>query len=164
SAMSAPPAFREACLASGISSKSVTLVGSSNGGELQAYSIDLSNLSAATSTSKAKDTTSSINWSPSLPKYCFSSPSDTSSISSVGVTVVQFGETEAFMVSFGGGNLPSVAESVPSLAGGSPKLFALSAANSNKEIFSVYVKNGATKAWRGLRVDLDKPIASKLIR
>ncbi|KAF9139406.1 hypothetical protein BGX30_008010 [Mortierella sp. GBA39] len=165
--MSALPAFKEACLASDITSKSVSLVGSVNGGELEVYSISLGDPSAATSTFKVKDVTPLIAWSPSLPKYCFASPSDMSTIfSSVDVTVVQFGETEAFMGSFGTGDRASVPVSVPALAGGSPKLFALTAATSKKEIFNAYVKGdpGPGKAWRGLLVDLEQPIASKQIR
>ncbi|KAG9064215.1 hypothetical protein KI688_003403 [Linnemannia hyalina] len=165
--MSTLPAFKEACLASDITRKSVSLVGSVNGGELEVYSISLGDLSAATSTFKVKDVTPLIAWSPSLPKYCFASPSDMSTIfSSVDVTVVQFGETETFMGSFGTGDRSSVPVSVPALAGGSPKLFALSAASSKKEIFNAYVKGdpGPGKAWRGLLVDLEQPIASKQIR
>lgn len=86
--------------------------------------------------------------------------------SPVDVTVVQFGESAAFMASFGSGNRLTAPVPFPAFAGGSPKLFALSAASRNKEFFNAYVKvdSGSNKAWRGVFMDLEQPIASKLIR
>lgn len=165
--MSSLPAYKEACLASGMNKESVYLVGSVNTGELEVYTIDISltDVTDGTSTFKAKDASASISWSPSLPKYCFSPTSDMSSLSNkFDLTVAQFGDNAAFMAAIGSG--PPVSAAVPALAGGSPKLFALTSFRSKKEILSVYVKGdpGPDKAWRGMLLDLDQPMESKQIR
>lgn len=160
-AMGNLPAFRDACLGSGRSNV-VSLVGSNNPGELEVYSIDLGDLNAATSNFKAKDVTGT-SWDPSLPKYCFSPPSGGGSAGFyLGVTAIQFRNNSATMGSL---HSTGVSDSV-GLQNGSPKLFTLSVASGEEEMFSAYVRDEITGSmmWKGFYVNFNDAIKTKLLR
>ncbi|KAG0281979.1 hypothetical protein BGZ96_000961, partial [Linnemannia gamsii] len=162
--MSTLPAFREACLASG-KNNVVSLIGSNNPGELEVYSIDLGDLNAATFGFRAKDVTGQ-SWDPSLPKYCFSVPSDdySSLVASLSVTAIQFGKDAATMGSFAIQNATGTSDTV-GLAGGSPKLFTRSMAKGG-QMFNAYVRDGTTGSmvWKGVLMNFETAIPSELIR
>ncbi|KAG0378644.1 hypothetical protein BGX24_003258 [Mortierella sp. AD032] len=148
------PAFRQACLVPDHTYRSVYLIGSSNPGSLDVYYINLANVNAAKITLQTQETTTK-QWNPDLPKYCFL-PHDGGTGSS-SVTAIQLGSQGAdntYMATFddraksAGRVFP-----IPGIASATTRALAVSGMYSDKQMLSVYT-NGS---WVGLRVDLKDP-------
>lgn len=95
-------------------------------------------------------------WRTFLPKYCFPFPAETNLSSGGGnITVIQLGDKESIMASFGAGYSGNPHYSVTfehRLV--SPKLVALNGLYATTGLFSVYTNTTGTNQWVGIRMDL----------
>ncbi|KAG0366311.1 hypothetical protein BC939DRAFT_165616 [Gamsiella multidivaricata] len=160
--MSAIPTYSYPCIAPAPSQNSIYLAGvpASNEGRLEIYSVNLANITSPAATFVGNQT-SSLFWSSSAPKTCFSYEGNMASSSSP-MFIQQFGPKTYFTNVYSNGAI-DIPANFPTIGLVSNRLFSLSGAVGNLNWITgvTNTTNPDTKsAWSGFRYNATAIVSS----
>ncbi|KAF9947447.1 hypothetical protein BGZ72_010543 [Mortierella alpina] len=163
------PAFSLSCLAPSNTGQSVYLFGVPSPGRLEAYSVDISDPLAPTSTLISATTTAAnapVSWDAQRSLGCYAYTGDSSTVNNP-ITVVQFGSTVQAQFFPNGtwitnlGSYPAAAETAIDYV--SPKTFSLvgSTGGWNWLVAKASGRSSGASGWRDVRVGTRTQAASQ---